>query len=172
MSYIDGEQITRLKSRVEGLSPAMRRVAQAKILRRVVDAYGRMIIQSGLFQADPHPGNILIMKGKLWHMLSSLTFCQNGNLLLTSTRTLSQSEQDTTSLRNSSSSPYIAVAYQAESRCACACKFMFEAFSCLDSIYLKVFTLLCDCASHKAIAAASRAARRSCTVREPEGCGS
>ena len=64
MSFIDGEQITRLKSRVEGLSPAVRKIAQAKILHRVVDAYGLMMIKSGLFQADPHPGNILIMKGK------------------------------------------------------------------------------------------------------------
>lgn len=64
MSFIDGEQITRLKSRVAGLSPAVRKKAQTKILHRVVDAYGMMILRSGLFQADPHPGNILIMRGK------------------------------------------------------------------------------------------------------------
>ena len=67
MSYIDGEQITRLKSRVEGLSPAVRKKAQSRILQRVVDAYGMMIVKSGLFQADPHPGNILIMKGEAPH---------------------------------------------------------------------------------------------------------
>ena len=29
----------------------------------VSEAYGRMILGEGLFQADGHPGNILLMKG-------------------------------------------------------------------------------------------------------------
>ena len=64
MNYLDGEQITRLKSRVQGMSPAMQKKARQRILHRIADAYGQMIIGSGLFQADPHPGNIMVMKGE------------------------------------------------------------------------------------------------------------
>ena len=63
MNFLDGEQITRLKARVRGMSEAMRRRAQTLILHRVADAYGQMILGSGLFQADPHGGNIMVMKG-------------------------------------------------------------------------------------------------------------
>lgn len=63
MNYLDGEQITRLKSRVQGMSPAMQKKARQRILHRIADAYGQMIIGSGLFQADPHPGNIMVMQG-------------------------------------------------------------------------------------------------------------
>ena len=31
--------------------------------RQVSEAYGRMMLLDGLFQADGHPGNILVMKG-------------------------------------------------------------------------------------------------------------
>ncbi len=65
MNYLDGEQITRLKSRVQGMSPSVQRKARQRILHRIADAYGEMIIGSGLFQADPHPGNIMVMKGKI-----------------------------------------------------------------------------------------------------------
>ena len=34
-----------------------------RILSRVSEAYGRMMLYEGLFQADGHPGNILVMKG-------------------------------------------------------------------------------------------------------------
>jgi len=64
MNYLQGEQITRLKSRVEGMSPRVRRIAQTRMLHRIADAYGMMIIKSGLFQADAHPGNLLVLAGK------------------------------------------------------------------------------------------------------------
>jgi predicted unusual protein kinase regulating ubiquinone biosynthesis (AarF/ABC1/UbiB family) len=32
-----------------------------QVLSRTAEAYGTMILSSGLFQADGHPGNILIM---------------------------------------------------------------------------------------------------------------
>jgi predicted unusual protein kinase regulating ubiquinone biosynthesis (AarF/ABC1/UbiB family) len=63
MNYLQGEQITRLKRRVEGMSPRMRKIAQTRLLHRIADAYGMMIIKSGLFQADAHPGNLLVMEG-------------------------------------------------------------------------------------------------------------
>ena len=44
------------------LSEATRRMAARRILSRVSEAYGRMVLLDGLFQADGHPGNILVMK--------------------------------------------------------------------------------------------------------------
>jgi len=32
-------------------------------LRDLTTAYGQMILRDGFFQADPHPGNVLINKG-------------------------------------------------------------------------------------------------------------
>ena len=39
------------------------RVAARMIMERVAEAFGVMILGSGLFQADAHPGNILVLKG-------------------------------------------------------------------------------------------------------------
>ena len=33
------------------------------IMERVAEAFGVMILGSGLFQADAHPGNILVLPG-------------------------------------------------------------------------------------------------------------
>ncbi|KAK9811448.1 hypothetical protein WJX72_004052 [[Myrmecia] bisecta] len=63
MEFLDGVQITRLGDRVDSLSPAQQRLAKRRILGRVSEAYGRMLLLEGLFQADGHPGNILVMKG-------------------------------------------------------------------------------------------------------------
>ena len=38
-------------------------MAQTRLLHRIADAYGTMIVKSGLFQADPHPGNLLVLEG-------------------------------------------------------------------------------------------------------------
>lgn len=35
----------------------------SNILNSLSQAYGQMILKSGFFHADPHPGNILISKG-------------------------------------------------------------------------------------------------------------
>ena len=43
------------------LSAATKRLAASRILSRVSEAYGRMMLLDGLFQADGHPGNILVM---------------------------------------------------------------------------------------------------------------
>lgn len=32
-----------------------------QIMNRVGEAYGRMMLETGLFQADGHPGNSLVM---------------------------------------------------------------------------------------------------------------
>lgn len=37
--------------------------ASRRILERVAEAFGVMMLDTGLFQADAHPGNILVMKG-------------------------------------------------------------------------------------------------------------
>ncbi|GFR52787.1 hypothetical protein Agub_g15404, partial [Astrephomene gubernaculifera] len=63
MSYLQGIPLLEASSRVGRMSPRARQAAQRLILNRVSEAYGRMILGEGLFQADGHPGNILIGRG-------------------------------------------------------------------------------------------------------------
>lgn len=65
MDFLDGIPITRMKDnpRFQNLSQATKKLAAQRILSRVSEAYGRMLLLDGLFQADGHPGNILVMKG-------------------------------------------------------------------------------------------------------------
>ncbi|KMS97169.1 hypothetical protein BVRB_7g178320 [Beta vulgaris subsp. vulgaris] len=67
MDYIDGIPILRLGDEMakRGVDPSGRIAAAAKqnILKSLATAYGQMILKSGFFHADPHPGNILICKG-------------------------------------------------------------------------------------------------------------
>lgn len=63
MEYLDGVQITKLASEMSGLSEGRRKLAARRILKRVSEAYGRMLLLDGLFQADGHPGNILVLPG-------------------------------------------------------------------------------------------------------------
>lgn len=39
---------------------AVKALFARKLLKKVAEAYGRMLLIKGLFQADCHPGNILI----------------------------------------------------------------------------------------------------------------
>lgn len=63
MNFLDGLQITRLGDKTKKLSGKKRKVAVERIMHRVAEAYGRQLLYGGLFQADGHPGNILVMKG-------------------------------------------------------------------------------------------------------------
>ena len=51
-------QITKLEDQMKGRSARQRRIAAKRILARVSEAYGRMLLLDGLFQADGHPGLI------------------------------------------------------------------------------------------------------------------
>ncbi|XAR67928.1 Cadmium-transporting ATPase [Bertholletia excelsa] len=66
MEYIDGIPILKLGDEIakRGINPEGKMVAEAKqnILKSLTLAYGQMILKSGFFHADPHPGNILICK--------------------------------------------------------------------------------------------------------------
>lgn len=62
MSFIDGIPLRNLGERTKSLSPRKRRIAKERILQRLCEAYGKMIFGNGLFQADGHPGNILVQK--------------------------------------------------------------------------------------------------------------
>lgn len=60
-----------------------------KILQSLTLAYGQMILKSGFFHADPHPGNILICKGSeashhlnLFSFSSMLFYLSMGDILL------------------------------------------------------------------------------------------
>ncbi|CAK9156878.1 unnamed protein product [Ilex paraguariensis] len=67
MEYIDGIPILKLGDEIakRGINPGGKMAAAAKqnILKSLTLAYGQMILRSGFFHADPHPGNILICKG-------------------------------------------------------------------------------------------------------------
>ncbi|TYG55585.1 hypothetical protein ES288_D09G285700v1 [Gossypium darwinii] len=67
MEYIDGIPILKLGDEMakRGINPGGKMAAAAKqnILKSLTLAYGQMILKSGFFHADPHPGNILIYKG-------------------------------------------------------------------------------------------------------------
>ena len=58
-------QITRLGERMGNYSATARKIGIKRILSHVSEAYGRMMLYEGLFQADGHPGNILVLKGTL-----------------------------------------------------------------------------------------------------------
>ncbi|XXG62348.1 hypothetical protein AAC387_Pa05g0720 [Persea americana] len=66
MEFIDGTPIMNLGSEMakRGINPGgkMAMVAKQNILKSLTLAYGQMILKSGFFHADPHPGNILICK--------------------------------------------------------------------------------------------------------------
>ncbi|XP_075505096.1 uncharacterized protein LOC142542375 isoform X3 [Primulina tabacum] len=67
MEYIDGIPIMKLGDEIakRGLNPSGKVAAAAKqnILKSLTLIYGQMILGSGFFHADPHPGNILICRG-------------------------------------------------------------------------------------------------------------
>ncbi|KAE9467518.1 hypothetical protein C3L33_00572, partial [Rhododendron williamsianum] len=67
MEYIDGTPILKLEDEISkrGINPVgkMATAAKRNILKSLTLAYGQMILKSGFFHADPHPGNILICKG-------------------------------------------------------------------------------------------------------------
>ncbi|XP_070044387.1 uncharacterized protein [Nicotiana tomentosiformis] len=67
MEYIDGTPILNLGDEMakRGISPdgKVAAVAKQNILKSLSLAYGQMILRSGFFHADPHPGNILICRG-------------------------------------------------------------------------------------------------------------
>ncbi|XP_043706171.1 uncharacterized protein slr0889-like [Telopea speciosissima] len=67
MEFVDGIPILNLGDEMakRGINPGgkMAAVAKQNILRSLTLAYGQMILKSGFFHADPHPGNILICKG-------------------------------------------------------------------------------------------------------------
>lgn len=66
MEFIEGLPLLRLGDEMakRGIDPGgpVARLAQRKILKDLTAAYGQMILKDGFFQADPHPGNILITK--------------------------------------------------------------------------------------------------------------
>ncbi|CAK0783630.1 hypothetical protein CVIRNUC_006829 [Coccomyxa viridis] len=60
MSFIEGQPITRLRDKGKSAPAAVRALFAKRLLKKVAEAYGRMLLIKGLFQADCHPGNILI----------------------------------------------------------------------------------------------------------------
>lgn len=67
MEYMDGIPILKLGDEIakRGINPGGKIAAASKqnILESLTLAYGEMILKSGYFHADPHPGNIMVCKG-------------------------------------------------------------------------------------------------------------
>jgi predicted unusual protein kinase regulating ubiquinone biosynthesis (AarF/ABC1/UbiB family) len=63
MEFIEGVPLLQLADRVQHLPQWQRELAARRVLERVSEAYGRMILGEGLFQADGHPGNIMVTPG-------------------------------------------------------------------------------------------------------------
>jgi aarF domain-containing kinase len=68
MEYINGIPILSIGDEMakRGINPhgKIAEAAKHNILNSLSRAYGQMILKSGFFHADPHPGNILICKGQ------------------------------------------------------------------------------------------------------------
>ncbi len=61
-AFMPGEKITNVLDRLRDARDAGDTAAQGKIttlLGNVMEAYARMVLELGFFQADPHPGNLL-----------------------------------------------------------------------------------------------------------------
>jgi tRNA A-37 threonylcarbamoyl transferase component Bud32 len=63
MEFLEGLPLSRLSGRVT--NPHLMRKFGRKAIKRISDAYGEMILTHGIFQADPHPGNILILNRRV-----------------------------------------------------------------------------------------------------------
>jgi ubiquinone biosynthesis protein len=71
MEFIDGVKITALNSLLEmGLDPET-------VARRGLDLYLKQILEHGFFHADPHPGNLLVLKNG---QLSFIDFGSMGSI--------------------------------------------------------------------------------------------
>ena len=62
MDYVDGLPLIKMGDHITTLSPTMQRLASERIMGRIADAYGCMLLSGRRFQADCHPGNILVLK--------------------------------------------------------------------------------------------------------------
>lgn len=64
MDFIEGIPLSQLSEEMarRGFDPngVVAKYTKRKILRDLSEAYGHMILRDGFFQADPHPGNILL----------------------------------------------------------------------------------------------------------------
>ncbi|MET0286934.1 MAG: AarF/ABC1/UbiB kinase family protein [Polyangiales bacterium] len=58
-TFMPGEKITNLLDRLFARGGAEARAGVTDLLARVLEAYVRQTLDLGLFQADPHPGNLL-----------------------------------------------------------------------------------------------------------------
>lgn len=63
MDFVDGCRLDEMKSKLANVSRRKRQIAKRRILSNICEAYGKQILETGLFQADAHPGNILVRKG-------------------------------------------------------------------------------------------------------------
>jgi predicted unusual protein kinase regulating ubiquinone biosynthesis (AarF/ABC1/UbiB family) len=61
MSFVEGQSLASIKRGEHERFHALRKRIGRRLLLTLADAWGYMIFGEGLFNADFHPGNILIM---------------------------------------------------------------------------------------------------------------
>eukprot|EP00611_Tribonema_gayanum_P025253 TRINITY_DN570_c0_g1_i1.p1 TRINITY_DN570_c0_g1~~TRINITY_DN570_c0_g1_i1.p1 ORF type:complete len:372 (-),score=176.73 TRINITY_DN570_c0_g1_i1:990-2105(-) len=67
MSFVEGQSLASIKRGEHERFSNLRRRIGARLLQTLADAWGYMIFGEGLFNADLHPGNIVIMpEGRAW----------------------------------------------------------------------------------------------------------
>lgn len=67
MTFIEGKSLASIRRGEKERFRSLRRRIGTRLLRTLADAWGHMIFTEGLFNADPHPGNIVIMpEGRCW----------------------------------------------------------------------------------------------------------
>ncbi|CAM9749507.1 unnamed protein product [Chrysoparadoxa australica] len=67
MSFVEGQSLASIKRGKKEHFRSLRKRIGRQLLNTLADAWGHMVFDEGLFNADPHPGNILIMpEGKNW----------------------------------------------------------------------------------------------------------
>jgi predicted unusual protein kinase regulating ubiquinone biosynthesis (AarF/ABC1/UbiB family) len=62
MEFLEGSPLSKLNGKIRS-KRVLRRFGK-RIIKKMGEAYGEMILMHGFFQADPHPGNILILNRK------------------------------------------------------------------------------------------------------------
>ena len=61
MDFLDGEPLSRVAAKVDLDRPELR-AAGVALLDALTEAFGTCIFETGFFHADPHPGNLLLLR--------------------------------------------------------------------------------------------------------------
>lgn len=60
MEYMHGVPLSRLEQEMKHVSKTRRKRFARRVLKKMAQSYGEMVLSRGFFQADSHPGNVLV----------------------------------------------------------------------------------------------------------------